>query len=69
MQFEDYMSIHSLEAAQSLAKALRPWLAHLEDRISDPTVSGVMLQLHRSEHERCQKILTGAEEYLVKWGG
>ncbi len=69
MQFEDYMSIHSLDAAQSLASALRAWLAHLEDRISDPAVYGVTLQMHRSEHERCQKILTGAEEYLAKWGG
>ena len=69
MQFEDYMSIRSLDAAKSLVSALRPWLAHLEDRISDPTLSEITLQLHRAEHERCQKILTGAEEYLVKWGG
>ena len=69
MQFDNQVSFHSLEAAQALVRAMRHWLTHLQQRIDDPAVHGVTLQLHRAEHERCQKILTGTEEYLEKWGG
>ena len=69
MQFADYMTLRSLDAARSVVNAMRLWMDHLEQEISSPEVFGVTLEVRRAEYERCHKIKKGAEEYLEKWGG